>query len=218
MLSPVMERDERLDPRAEAELRRLAYRDHLTGLPNRIAMADRIEAALARSRREGLSTAVLFLDMDGFKRVNDTLGHPAGDELLALLAERLRTLGDIRVTAGRYGGDEFLLLVDDLPYDHDEVVSTLRGTAERLFTALRDPFTVRRSSFEITASVGASVFPVDAATHSELIEHADQAMYIAKRRGGNQLAIFDSPESHSLLELEASLPWPPASSSSATSR
>src|SRR5437763_8655277 len=113
------EGEQPLDPRTEVDLRRLAYRDHLTGLPNRLAMADRIEAALTRSRREGTSTALLFVDMDGFKRVNDTLGHVAGDELLALVAERLRTLGDIRMTAGRHGGDEFLLLVEDLPYEAD---------------------------------------------------------------------------------------------------
>src|SRR5690242_10155111 len=104
--------EEPLDTRAETELRRLAYRDYLTGLPNRIAMADRIEAALGRSLREGASTALLFIDLDGFKRVNDTLGHVVGDELLALVATRLQSAGDARITAGRHGGDEFLLLID----------------------------------------------------------------------------------------------------------
>ena len=197
--------DEPLDARAEAELRRLAYRDHLTGLPNRIALADRIEAALARSRREGTSTALVFVDMDGFKRVNDTLGHAAGDELLALVAERLRALGDPRITAGRHGGDEFLLLVDDLPFDRQAVRGELAHIGERLASALRSPFTIARSSFEITASAGASVFPLDASTHNQLIEHADQAMYTAKRAGGGQLAVFEERESHSLLELEATL-------------
>ena len=84
--------DQGFDVRVEAELRQLAYRDHLTGLPNRIAMADRIEAALVRSRREGTCAALVFVDMDGFKRVNDTLGHAAGDDLLALVADRMRTL------------------------------------------------------------------------------------------------------------------------------
>src|SRR3977135_579754 len=87
------------DP-AEAALRRLAYYDHLTGLPNRIAMAERIDAALERSRREGTSTALLFVDLDSFKLVNDTLGHAAGDELLAAAAGRLRGLGGGRGTAG----------------------------------------------------------------------------------------------------------------------
>jgi diguanylate cyclase (GGDEF)-like protein len=200
-----MTSDDQFDPRTEVELRRLAYRDHLTGLPNRIAMADRIEAALARSKREGHSAALLFVDMDGFKRVNDTLGHAAGDELLELLAVRLRSLGDLRVTASRHGGDEFLLLADDLPHEADAVKAIVTEIGQRLFAALQDPFTVQRSSFEITASAGASIFPHDAGTTSELIGHADQAMYIAKRRGGAQLAIFDEPESHSLLELETTL-------------
>lgn len=194
-----------LDARAEAALRRLAYRDHLTGLPNRIAMADRIEAALVRSRREGTSAALVFVDMDGFKRVNDTLGHAAGDELLALVAERLSAIGDTRVTAGRHGGDEFLLLVDDLPRDPHSAVMALDDLGERLLDVLTPPFTVARSSFEINASAGGSIFPVDAGTHAELVDHADQAMYIAKRNGGAQMVLFDQPESHSVLELESTL-------------
>ena len=112
-------RDESLDPRTEAELRNLAYRDHLTGLPNSIAMAERIEVSLERSRREGTSTALLFVDLDDFRRVNDTLGHAAGDELLGLVGQRLSALGEHHITAGRYGGDEFLLLVDDLSHEVD---------------------------------------------------------------------------------------------------
>jgi diguanylate cyclase len=199
------EGSEQLDRASEAELRRLAYRDHLTGLPNRNAMADRIEAGLARSRREGTSTALLFVDIDDFKRVNDTLGHAAGDELLGLIAERLQLLGDARITAGRHGGDEFLLLVDDLPQPPKVATDVLHDLGERLEAVLRRPFTVSRSSFEISASAGASVYPTDAATHLELLEHADQAMYVAKRRGRAQLAIFEAHESHSLLELEATL-------------
>jgi diguanylate cyclase (GGDEF)-like protein len=192
-----------LDASDEADLRRLAYRDHLTGLPNRLAMADRIEAALARSRREGTSAALLFVDIDGFKRVNDTLGHVAGDELLRLVAARLRALGDDRITAGRHGGDEFLLLVDDLPRDPDAVGLAIEHVAQRLTAMLQDPFTVARATFELSASAGASVFPIDARTHHELIEHADQSMYLAKRRGPGQVAVFDRPERHSLAELEA---------------
>ncbi len=197
--------DQPLDVRAEAELRRLAYRDHLTGLPNRIAMADRIEAALGRSLREGTSTALLFIDLDGFKRVNDTLGHAAGDELLSLVASRLQSLGDARVTAGRHGGDEFLLLFDDLAREKPAATGAVRQISERLLAALQQPFTVARCSFEITASAGASIFPIDATTHHELVDHADQAMYVAKRRGRAQMALFDQPEPHSVLELESTL-------------
>src|SRR5437763_7954812 len=171
------EGEQPLDPRTEVDLRRLAYRDHLTGLPNRLVMADRIEAALARGRREGTSAALLFVDIDGFKRVNDALGHVAGDELLRLVAARLRALGDDRITAGRHGGDEFLLLVDDLPRDPDAVGLAIEHVGQRLTAMLQEPFNVARATFELSASAGASVFPLDARTHHELIEHADQSMY-----------------------------------------
>ncbi len=199
------ERDQGFDARVEAELRRLAYRDHLTGLPNRIAMADRIEAALVRSRREGTCAALVFVDMDGFKRVNDTLGHAAGDDLLALVADRMRTLPDARVTAGRHGGDEFLLLVEDLPREPQAAARELTEIGSQLLSALHEPFTVARSSFEINASAGGSISPVDAENHAELVDHADQAMYVAKRSGGARMVLFDEPESHSVLELEATL-------------
>ncbi len=197
--------DQGFDVRVEAELRQLAYRDHLTGLPNRIAMADRIEAALVRSRREGTCAALVFVDMDGFKRVNDTLGHAAGDDLLALVAHRMRTLPDARMTAGRHGGDEFLLLVDDLPREPQAAARELTEIGSQILSALREPFTVARSSFEINASAGGSIFPVDAENHAELVDHADQAMYVAKRNGGARMVLFDEPESHSVLELEATL-------------
>jgi diguanylate cyclase (GGDEF)-like protein len=199
------EPDQGLDARAEAELRRLAYRDHLTGLPNRIAMSDRIEAAMARSRREGTCAALVFVDMDGFKLVNDTLGHAAGDELLRLVGDRLRRLGDARVTAGRHGGDEFLLLVEDLPPGPYVASQSLQAIGRRLLNVLHEPFTVARSSFEIGASAGGSIFPIDAETHHELVDHADQAMYMAKRHGGARMVLFDEPESHSVLELETTL-------------
>jgi diguanylate cyclase (GGDEF)-like protein len=195
--------DQRLDASDEVDLRRLAFRDHLTGLPNRLAMADRIEAALARSRREGTSAALLFVDIDGFKRVNDTLGHGAGDELLRLVAARLRALGDDRITAGRHGGDEFLLLVDDLPRDPDAVAVAIEHVGERLSVVLQEPFSVARATFELSASAGASVFPIDAGTQHELLEHADQSMYVAKRRGRGQVAVFERSEPHALAELEA---------------
>jgi diguanylate cyclase (GGDEF)-like protein len=194
--------DQPLDSSTEADLRRLAYRDHLTGLPNRTAMADRIEAALMRSRREGTSAALLFIDIDGFKRVNDTLGHVAGDELLRLVAARLRALGDDRITAGRHGGDEFLLLVDDLPRDPDAVGLAIEHVGQRLVAILQEPFTLARATFELSASAGASVYPLDARTHHELIEHADESMYVAKRRGRGQVAVFEHSERRSLAELE----------------
>src|SRR3954469_17231358 len=101
---------------AEAELRRLAYRDHLTGLPNRASMQARVDAALDRSAREGTSVALLFCDLDGIKLVNDTLGHQLGDEVLVEVARRLLELTGPGVCVSRHGGDEFLVLLEDLPH------------------------------------------------------------------------------------------------------
>jgi diguanylate cyclase (GGDEF)-like protein len=198
-------RDRDVDTRTELELRRLAYRDHLTGMPNRIAMADRIEAAVARSRREASSTALVVIDIDSFKRVNNTLGHAAGDELLTLVATRLRSLAQPHLDAGRHGGDEFLLLVSDLPHDPVQAKLATEDIGRRALAMLQEPFTVDRCSFEISVSLGASIFPDDAASHQELVDHADQALYRAKRRGRCQLAVFDQPENHSILELESTL-------------
>lgn len=187
------------------ELRRLAYRDHLTQLPNRIAMADRIEAAVARSRRKGGCTALLFIDIASFKRVNNTLGHGGGDRLLCLVADRLRALREARLDVGRQGGDEFVLLVDDLPHEPSQAKERVEEIGQRVLAALQDPFTVARSSFEISVSVGASIFPLDAATHHELVDHADQATVLAKRRGRGQVALFDKPQNYSVTELESTL-------------
>ena len=197
------DRDEPLGGRAEAELRRLAYRDELTELPNRIAMADRIEAAVARSRREASCSALVFVDVDGMGRVNATLGHAAGDELLRLIAARLGDHVGMHVTVGRHGGDEFLLLLDDLPGDPAAALAAVHEFGARVASSFRRPFTVERSTFEISGSAGASVFGVDADSHHALFEHADEALFDAKRRGGGRLVIFDRPVQHSLLELEA---------------
>jgi diguanylate cyclase len=193
------------DARSEADLRQLAYRDSLTQLPNRLAMADRIEDALARAAKEGTGAGLLFVDIDDFKRVNDTLGHAAGDELLIQIARRLERVDTHRITAGRHGGDEFLLLIDELPHDGGTASDAVAEIADEVAAALRPPFTVARCSFEVTASAGASIFPRDAATHHELLEHADQAMYIAKRGGRARTVHFERREPHSLIELETTL-------------
>ncbi|MBV9311287.1 MAG: EAL domain-containing protein [Solirubrobacterales bacterium] len=201
----VEDRTEERGVLSEVELRRLAYRDHLTGLANRIAMADRIDAALSRCGREGSSAALLFLDVDSFKRVNDTLGHAAGDELLRRIADRLERVGDRRVTAGRHAGDEFLLLIDDLPYDRRDAAAAVSEIAARISASLAEPFTVLRATFEISTSLGASMFPHDARDQSDLLQHADQAMYMAKRRGRARTVLFEVAETHSVLELETTL-------------
>jgi diguanylate cyclase (GGDEF)-like protein len=192
-------------PETEAELRRLAYRDHLTGLPNRASMQARIDAALVRGQREGTAVALLFCDLDGIKLVNATLGHALGDRVLADVAERLLLLSGPGVCVGRHGGDEFLVLVEDLPRDRDATVGVARDFGERLAAAFTAPFSAGGATFELTASAGAAIFPWHAADTTTLIERADGAMYEAKRGGRAQTVIFDRVVERPYLELEATL-------------
>ena len=174
------------------ELRHQALHDGLTGLPNRALISDRIEQLLARSRRTGGAGAVLFVDLDEFKSVNDTLGHEAGDQLLQAVAARL-TAGLREVdTVGRLGGDEFVVLVDD------ESRLAAQLLAERLLELLRQPFEIECSPTPIliTASVGAAVGVRD--TAGELLRDADMALYAAKAAGKNRYEVFQ-PEMESVL-------------------
>jgi len=186
-------------------LHRLAFQDALTGLPNRAALSDRIRSALAHACARGGSVGLLFIDLDGFKLVNDTLGHAAGDHLLQLVSDRLSGVDEPGCVLARHGGDEFLVLCEGL--EDDPLVASERALAhaEELQRRLREPFTLDRCSFEITASIGVSVYPRDAQTADALVQHADQAMYRAKRatRGGS--AVFQSTDGHSLAELETTL-------------
>jgi diguanylate cyclase (GGDEF)-like protein len=190
---------------SERELRRLAYRDHLTGLPNRASMRERIGAALNRAEREGTAVVVLFCDLDGIKLVNDTLGHALGDEVLVDVADRLRTLGRAGVTAGRHGGDEFLLLVEDLPDDREAALAEATEIGQRLADAFVTPFSAGGATFELTASAGAALFPWHATEADALIERADGAMYEAKRAGRAQTVVFDRVVERPYRELEATL-------------
>jgi diguanylate cyclase (GGDEF)-like protein len=190
---------------SERELRRLAYRDHLTGLPNRASMRERIGAALNHAEREGTAMVVFFCDLDGIKLVNDTLGHALGDQVLADVADRLRTLARAGVTAGRHGGDEFLLLVEDLPDDREAAIAEATDISERLAAAFAAPFSAGGATFELTASAGAALFPWHGTEADALIERADGAMYEAKRAGRAQTVVFDRVVERSLRELEATL-------------
>jgi diguanylate cyclase (GGDEF)-like protein/PAS domain S-box-containing protein len=167
--------------RAETELRKLAFFDALTGLPNRAQLESRLRAAVTRARRRDRAVALVLVDLDNFKLVNDSLGHAAGDRLLRRVAGRLRGAeGDAGLLA-RSGGDEFMLLMSDLPRDRAERVA--RETADQLATRLAKPFTVARAEFHVAASIGISIFPDDADGAEELLQHADVAMYQSKGRG-----------------------------------
>jgi diguanylate cyclase len=185
--------------RAERRIVRLAYFDTLTGLPNREQSRNRLIGALQAAKEKSGSLAVLYLDLDNFKRVNDTLGHAAGDELLRVVADRLR--GSLRsgtdsvVTAAgsgrpgdiaRLGGDEFMVLMPNLrsTVDAGEV-------AERLIMALREPIQLVSNSLVVTPSIGIAVYPQDGVDAETLLRNADLAMYFAKRRNPGSWAFFD---------------------------
>jgi diguanylate cyclase (GGDEF)-like protein/PAS domain S-box-containing protein len=178
-------------------LARLALYDSLTGLPNRMLLADRLEHALHSSRRSGLMTALLFIDLDRFKTVNDTHGHAVGDLLLQQAAQRL--LGCVRNTdtVSRHGGDEFVVLLPDVHSVQDAELC-----AAKIIAAVNKPFDIEARDYLIGASIGIAAqhsFHEDAAT---LIKHADVAMYHAKSAGRNRISVF----SHSMIyDLEHSL-------------
>jgi diguanylate cyclase (GGDEF)-like protein len=174
--------------RAEEEISRLAYFDPLTGLPNRAQLETELRRCVTRAARSGHAVALLLVDLDNFKLVNDSFGHGAGDRLLRRIAGRLRGVaGERNEAAGRgrgmlarLGGDEFLVLLPDLD-DGGEAVA--RAAAEEVAARLAEPFKVSGAVFHVHASVGISLFPEDAHGAPELLQHADMAMYQSKSRG-----------------------------------
>jgi diguanylate cyclase (GGDEF)-like protein/PAS domain S-box-containing protein len=183
---------------AEREVAYLAYHDRLTGLANRATFQEVLDVALARARRQNLSVAVLYLDLDNFKLVNDSLGHSAGDELLRETAARLQAdLREMDLVA-RVGGDEFVLLVPDLertPSDerHEpatQAVLVVESVARRIQDSLRIPFVLEGTEVYVSASIGVSIFPLDAEDGSSLMKNADVAMYRSKRERPGGCMIF----------------------------
>ena len=175
--------------RGEEQLAFLAYHDPLTGLPNRVLIEQQLDLALARARRSATSVALMFLDLDDFKEVNDRLGHAVGDRLLTGVAARLRgVLRDSDVLA-RQGGDEFLILLTDLS---DDAVRAAEMVGAKVLRSLRDPFVVGTAEVRTAASIGISLFPADATDTEALLRHADAAMYQAKADSGGRLA-FHQP-------------------------
>ncbi|HEY9050757.1 MAG TPA: GGDEF domain-containing protein, partial [Gammaproteobacteria bacterium] len=165
---------------SEQQLKYLAHHDILTELPNRVLFLDRLKQALARARWHGRTVAIMFMDLDRFKHINDTLGHEAGDRLLRQFAERLQSCLRERDTVGRFGGDEFVVLLDDIAHATD--VETL---AQKIISVLTEAFVLDDSVFHVTASIGISMFPHDGEDTSTLLRNADMAMYRAKDGGRN---------------------------------
>jgi diguanylate cyclase (GGDEF)-like protein/PAS domain S-box-containing protein len=170
---------------AEERVQFLAYFDALTELPNRILLQDRITKAIAGARRRKEKLAVLFLDLDRFKIINDTLGHSAGDALLQEVAARLKAWARDQDTVARVGGDEFVLLLTGVPMASDAAVA-----AQRVVDQMASEFSIHGSSLNVTCSVGVSVFPDHGLDAETLVKNADAAMYCAKQRGPNNVHFF----------------------------
>ncbi|MGX9218587.1 putative bifunctional diguanylate cyclase/phosphodiesterase [Massilia varians] len=194
--------------RAEEQIRRLAYCDSLTGIPNRQAFLETLERELQRSKIGNKKFAVLFMDLDAFKRINDTLGHNAGDQLLKMVSERLRETtrpsdlvsrgdgsssgaagekADHTTNLARLGGDEFTILIPDL-----ERVEHALNVATRVKEAMRRPFLIEGNEIFVTASIGISLFPEDGDDCGSLLKFADTAMYHAKNCGKNNAKLYSS--------------------------
>lgn len=184
MIADLRERDHARKA-AEAKLERMALFDELTGLPNRRLLFDRLAQSLARARRECRQLALLYIDLDGFKLVNDNLGHRVGDLLLAQVAHRLRTRSRESDTVARIGGDEFTVVLDQIAGPGDAEV-----VAQELLELLRNTFEIEGHTIQVGACIGISIFPEHGNEGDFLLQQADCAMYAAKRNGKNCVVQF----------------------------
>ena len=187
----------------EEDLEWLATHDSLTSLPNRALLVDRLTTAVARSRRKRSAAAVFFFDLDHFKDVNDTRGHPVGDRLLVEIAKRCLAVVRESDTVGRSGGDEFEVIMSDFSATDD-----LSVLAQRLLAAVEEPVELDGQETHVTASIGIAVYPQDGADAAELTRHADVAMYRAKALGRNRFEFFSEGLQEELqhrVEVEAGL-------------
>ena len=170
---------------AEEKIAHLAHYDYLTDLPNRALFVDSLVHCIAMARRNSFKTAVLFLDLDGFKKVNDTLGHDAGDLLLRSVSKRLKATIRASDTVARVGGDEFIFVLNEIGSDENAALM-----ANKIIIALSEPFELKGQQCHVGGSIGISIYP-DASTDTEtLIKQADNAMYLAKQSGKNTYKFY----------------------------
>jgi diguanylate cyclase (GGDEF)-like protein/PAS domain S-box-containing protein len=188
---------------AEDRIRRLAYFDPLTNLPNRQLFSERMRHALQRAQRHGLLVALLFLDLDQFKYVNDTLGHQIGDRLLAEVGKRLSGLMRAEDSVARMGGDEFTVILEQLNASDDA-----RLVAQKVLDAVSQPMMIDDHALQVSASIGVSLFPDDGQDEETLVKNADVAMYRAKAQGRNNFQFYSADQSallHHRLGLQRRL-------------
>ena len=192
-----------LRKKAEEDLRKLANYDPLTGLPNRALFVERLEQEFKERRDTNYQFALLFLDLDNFKKINDSLGHDAGDQLLKEVARRLHTCCRERDTVARLGGDEFTFIIQDIGDPH-----VAAKTAQRILEELEPAISVDGNDLINTVSIGIAIFPKDGENMGQLMRHADTAMYSAKSKGKNSYQFFDQKlkdKALARLELEQDL-------------
>ncbi|GAA6119062.1 EAL domain-containing protein [Acidovorax sp. FG27] len=188
----------------EREIQRLAFYDPLTGLPNRMLLMDRIGQALATAQRRHTAGAVLFIDLDNFKTLNDSLGHDKGDLLLQQVAQRLTTCVRSVDTVARLGGDEFVVMVEELSADPDELARHARQVGEKVLSVLAAPYPLAGYQYSSTPSIGIAPFTAAHTSVGELLKQADLAMYQAKTAGRNTLRFFD-PGMQAVVSARAAL-------------
>lgn len=177
------------------QLYQKAHFDALTGLPNRYLLVDRLQQAISKSARNQLNLALLFLDLDRFKIINDNLGHQNGDQLLKEVATRLSNLGREGDTVARLGGDEFVFLLENLSSPKDAV-----RMAHRIIQSLKKPFKLQSHTLHLSTSIGISLYPMDGKDDKVLLKNADISMYHAKQQGPGQFSFYDQKMNNSSLE------------------
>ena len=189
---------------AEEDIYRLAFYDPLTNLPNRRLLLDRLQHALATSARSGRHGAIMFIDLDNFKVINDTRGHNFGDQLLIEVAQRLQSCVREGDTVARLGGDEFVVMLEDLGSAAEHAAAQAEEVGEKILAALNRPCLIKEQEFHCTASIGANLFIDRGASSDELLRYADMAMSHAKKAGSNTIRFFD-PKMQAILEAHATL-------------
>ena len=184
----------------ERRIHRLAYFDPLTGLPNRSQMYERLDKMVTYARQSNTHIAVLFLDLDRFKPINDSMGHPAGDQVLKEVADRLQSCIKKQDLVSRMSGDEFTIALSDQK-SPDNAANTAVKVGERILHALQQPFFIEQRELFLTGSVGIAIYPHDGKTVTELLKNSDMAMYHAKDGGRNNVQFFDEQMNKKAVEL-----------------
>ncbi len=189
---------------AEDEIKQLAFYDFLTGLPNRRLLVDRLMQSMASSMRTGKEGALLFIDLDNFKIINDTMGHAMGDMLLQQVAERLKSCVRVGDTVARMGGDEFVVMLDDLSEQSLEAAAQAEVIGQKVLATLNQPYRLGRKEFYNSPSIGIALFNNNQRGFDELFKQADIAMYQAKQAGRNTLRFFD-PQMQEAISVRAAI-------------